>query len=395
MRSSNLGVSTKKCQTTNFSIRQFARHLTWLCSPDQIVARSINIGPQKIDPQKLINKIGHRAMSAPQLTPSVTLLAKDGKAALCHHLLVSHQCLRDILSGMAYADLAVKYPRSSECLENCPCTDIWEINERAARIRLKNRSLKSFILPSLKTRRQDLPKSIWIHTTSTLLFAPTSHAFEAPLANFFTKQRLSQVLRGFNVSICRHMRYSDNFVLNCYEPRGVIDRDRCGPGKPCCCSVTRTDWGGSRCLEEDCMAQFVFCVIHAKAREESRLFPAEPGESLAIVTSKSFPVETTMHPSWTGCALAPDEFDNNVLDYDNWSVHRRKCAIENRQFYNQACIEKLNRTAGANVACYYGNTEDHFRAPEQAPALARTSGGIQELSEVEQVSEDSPPPYST
>lgn len=149
------------------------------------------------------------------------------------------------------------------------------------------------------------------------------------------------------------------------------------------------------CLEEDCMTQFVFCVIHAKAREESWPFPAEPGESLAILTSKGFPFETAMHPSWTGYALAPDEFDNNVVDYNNWSVHRRKCAIENRQWYNQACVEKLNRTAGANVARYYGNTEDHDRAPEQATALARTSGGIQELSGVEQVSEDSPPPYFT
>jgi hypothetical protein len=188
------------------------------------------------------------------------------------------------------------------------------------------------------------------------------------------------------------MRYSDQFVLNRYEPRGVIDRDRCGPGKPCCCAVTRTDWGGSRCLEEDCMAQFVFYVIHAKAREESQLFPAEPGESLAIVTSKSFTVETTMDPSWTGCALAPDEFDNDVIGYNNWSIHRQKCAIENRQWYNQACVEKLNRTAGASVARYYENTEDRVRAPEQTTALARTSGRIQELSGVEQVLEDSPPP---
>jgi hypothetical protein len=118
------------------------------------------------------------------------------------------------------------------------------------------------------------------------------------------------------------------------------------------------------------MAQFVFCVIHAKAREESWLFPAEPGEALAIVTSKSFPVETTMHPSWTGCALAPDEFDNNVVDYNNWSVHQRKCAIENRQWYNQACVEKLNRTAGANVARYYGNTADHVRALEQSDSTS-------------------------
>ena len=75
--------------------------------------------------------------TAETLTPSVTILAKDGKAALCPHLLLSHQCLCDIFSGMAYADLALKYPRSRECLENCPCTDIWEINERAARIRLQ------------------------------------------------------------------------------------------------------------------------------------------------------------------------------------------------------------------------------------------------------------------
>ena len=181
------------------------------------------------------------------LIPSVTILAKGGKAALCPHLLVSHQCLRDILSGMAYADLALKYPRSGGHLENCLRTDIWKINERVARMRLQKQSLKSFIFSSLKTRRQDLPKSIWIHITWTLLFAPTSHVFEAPLANFFTKQRLSQVLRGFNVSICRHIRYSHKLVLNCYKPRGVIDRDRCGPGKPCCCSVTRTDLGGALC----------------------------------------------------------------------------------------------------------------------------------------------------
>jgi hypothetical protein len=62
---------------------------------------------------------------AETLTPIVTILAKDGKAALCSHLLVSHQCLGDILSGMAYTDLALKYPRSRECLEYCPCTNIW------------------------------------------------------------------------------------------------------------------------------------------------------------------------------------------------------------------------------------------------------------------------------
>ncbi len=338
----------------------------------------------------------YRAVSVPRLMMqhSATFLAKNGKAALCHHVLVSHQCLCDILSGMAYADLTFKYPRSRECLEKCPCTNIWEINERAARMRLQKQSLRFLIFSSLKTQRQDLPKSIWIHTSWTLLFARTSHVFEAPVANFFTKQRLSQVLRGFNASICRHMRYSDKFVLNCYKPRGVIDRDRCGPGQPYCCSITRTDWGGSRCLEEDCMAQFSFCVIHAKAREESWIFPAEPSESLAIVTSKNFPVETTMHPSWTGCALAPDEFDNDVVDYNNWSVHQRKCAIENRQWYNQACVERLNRTAGANIARYCGNTEDHVRAPEQATAQARISGRIQKLSGVEQVPEDSPPPYS-
>ncbi len=53
----------------------------------------------------------------------------------------------------------------------------------------------------------------------------------------------------------------------------------------------------SRCPEEDCMAQFVFCVIHTKAREEGRLFLVELGESLVIVKSKSFPIKTTMHPS--------------------------------------------------------------------------------------------------
>ena len=158
---------------------------------------------------------------AETLTPSVAFLAKDGKAALCPHLLLSHQCLCDIFSGMAYADLALKYPRSwVECLERCICTNIWQVNERAAQTRLQKQSLKSSIFSSLTTRRQDLPKSIWIHPTWTLLFTPTSHVFEASLASFFTRQRLSEVLRGFNVSICRHMRYSDKFVLNCYEPRG-------------------------------------------------------------------------------------------------------------------------------------------------------------------------------
>ena len=150
-----------------------------------------------------------------------------------------------------------------------------------------------------------------MHTTWTLLFTPTGHVFEAPLANFFTKQRLSQVLRAItSPPDNRNAAYSQQ-------------------------------------LEEDCMTQFVFCVIHAKACEESWPFPAEPDESLAIVTSKSFPVETAMHPSWTGYAPAPDEFDNNVVDYNDWPAHRWKCVVENRQWYNQACVEKLNRTTGA------------------------------------------------
>lgn len=191
------------------------------------------------------------------------------------------------------------------------------------------------------------------------------------------------------------MRYSDKFVLDRYEPRGVIDRDHCGPGKPCCCCVTNTDWGGSRCLEEDCEAQFVFYVIHSKARAENELFPIEPGERLAIRTSKSFPMETAMHPSWTGCALVPAEFDNDVKDYENWSIHRQKCAIENRCWYNQACVENLNRSAAVNVAHYSWNTEDHVWAPGQATAAGRTSGGIQGRLGDEQVPEDCPPPYST
>lgn len=48
MRPSKLGVSTKYCQATNFSIRQIGRHLTCFCSLDQIVARSINIDTQKL-----------------------------------------------------------------------------------------------------------------------------------------------------------------------------------------------------------------------------------------------------------------------------------------------------------------------------------------------------------
>jgi len=107
-----------------------------------------------------------------------------------------------------------------------------------------------------------------------------------------------------------------------------------------------------------------------KAHGAGWLFPIEPCESLAIVTTKSFPVETAMHPSWTGHALAPDEFDNDLVDYNNWHVHQQKCTIENRQWYNQACVEKLNRTIGANVARYYGNTEEQVRAPEQVTELA-------------------------
>jgi hypothetical protein len=329
------------------------------------------------------------------LTPSITLLAKDGKAALCSHLLLSHQCLRDILTGMAGADLALKYPRSRECLAHCCCTDIWHINEDAARTGIQKQSSKSFIFSSLKIRRQDLPKSICINTTWQLLFAPSSHVFEIPLANFFTKQRLAQVLRGFDVSICRHMRFNDKYVLDCYKPRGVIDRDRCGPSEPCRCSVAKTDWGGSICLEDSCRTQFVFCIIHGKAHRETWPYPAEPSELLVIVTSKSFPVESPMHQCWTGNALAPHELHDAAEGYKNWLTHQRECTIENRQWYNQECVERLNRAAGTNVAHYCADTEDHVQAPGQPAALGPTFEGVQELSGVETVPEDPPPPYLT
>lgn len=326
------------------------------------------------------------------MVPSADILARTGKVALCAHVLVSHRCLLDILAGMLYTDLILKYPCSKKDLGECQCTNIWKLNSRAAQIKSQKRTLEHSVLSRWKKTIQRPP---WIRATYALLFAPLRYATDAPLTNFFTKERLSQVLGGFDVGICRHMRYSDAYVLDRYEPKGVIDSDRCGPGMPCCCDQTGNDWGSSVCPDDSCYTEFRFVVIHAKGNEARQFIPPEPCEVLAIVTSRIFPsLETGTHPSWSGCALAPEEYKDCSPDFRRWESHQRRLLTKNREWYDRACVENLNRRAGTNIAQYCGMPDDCARSPQHAAELASTPERAEAMSQVLDVSGNLPPPYS-
>jgi hypothetical protein len=336
---------------------------------------------------------GSNKHAAMKVGPSkARTLTEHYRLIICTHILVSQKCLLDILSGVPYPELLLKYPRSKDSLEDYDCTNIWKLNRRAAQNRIQKRSLKAFLLTGWKKAIQDPPRIVARHY---LLFAPSTHEIDVPLSTFLTKERVSQVLCGLDIGICRHMRCSDAIVLDCYEPEDCIDRDRCGPGHPCTCAEANTDWGGWECLEIGCQAEFYFSVLHMIAANGRLLLPAEQCECLTLVTARSFPyLETGMDPSWTGCAIAPDEIDAGSIGFRRWDTHQIKCYEKNREWYNQASVESLNQRAGTKIAHYCGKPSDYAAALEMAAQSVRQPGGVEPVSEVSGTSADLPPRYS-
>ena len=203
---------------------------------------------------------------------------------------------------------------------------LWALNYKQSR--LVHRSLLSQLKSALKSPKQK-PNTITWSQSKRLLFAPASNLSDMPLAAFFTTGRIRAALAGNKVSICRHMRCSDEYVAKCFVPSPApVNRDEClgSTHHPCACySSSDTSWGLTYnwCPEESCGAAFRFFVDHSdtvpkplaitQPRKAVRreLTPGEringPPDVLYIQFLWTWEkLEEGTHPSRTGCLTPGD-----------------------------------------------------------------------------------------
>jgi hypothetical protein len=136
-------------------------------------------------------------------------------------------------------------------------------------------------------------------------------------------------------------------------------------------------------------------LLVRKAVQGRLLIPAEQCECPYLVTSRNFPsIETGTDPSWTECAISPEEFEHGSPGFRRRDIHRVKCYTQKREWYNQACVKSLNRRSSTNIARYCDKPGDYVAAPEMASEFVRLPEQAEAVSEDLEASEDLPPRYS-
>ena len=212
-------------------------------------------------------------------------------------------------------------------------------------------------MPSFLKAKPRLPTRLRIDHTEHLLYAPTRNVLDGALSDFFTKERLRNLLKGSDMPICRHIHFGDDLVIDSFRPcHGVIDRNLCHPRpldeRTCCCCRSDTTWGSGKCKEINCITSFELLIIHKNW--ECSSYPSGPCEMLTLGISKTFlGFDADIDPTWTGSLYSLSEANEiTTAVWGRWLNRLSSYDRENRSWYDQAVRDAAHRTlATAPLNC--------------------------------------------
>jgi hypothetical protein len=163
----------------------------------------------------------------------------------------------------------------------------------------------------------------------------------------FASSRFANLLGKLDVSICKHLRFSDPEFIKRYDPDSLGLRTYLGPYK--WIDMMRNAWPfplkeGSRrrpwkCQERDCDTEFCFELRRRRTAQISLLQELELFVELVVWCKRSvWSLSDGMDKNWSDHAISNDELESMSRSWDTFCSTLRE---ENQESYLSRQVESL------------------------------------------------------